>query len=100
MQTIGAGLGHLARRVDFAIGHHDHAFAMSLGRTRNSDGIEQVDRSVGAQRRVWPLGAGHHNRFRAMHREMQKIRRLFQTVGALDQDEPVHLGKAQKAFSS
>jgi hypothetical protein len=78
-----AHLGHVARRVDRVVERDEHAHAGGRGARGERDGVEQVHRPVGGQRRGRPHRAGHHDRLARAHGERQEVRGLLERVGAV-----------------
>ena len=76
------GLGDLARRVDLVVQHDQHAFAARVGRRRHAERVEQIRRAFVAERAGISHGADQHDRLGGPDGQMEKIRQLFERVGA------------------
>ena len=83
LHAIGVGLGDIARAVDFIVHHHQHTLAARHRRSCDSYRAQQIERPIGADRRCRALRTDDDHRLIVLHREMQKIRGLFECVGAV-----------------
>ncbi|MNY07316.1 hypothetical protein D3C86_1401150 [compost metagenome] len=90
------GLGHVTAGVDLVVEHHQRALAARLGPGGHQHRVIQVQRAIGAQRRTRPHRADYHHRLVALEREVQEVRRFLDGVGAVRDDDAVHVRLLQQ----
>ena len=91
-------LGHLACAVNLPRRHAEYARAGTLIRGQG-DGIQQVLRAIGRERRGRPHGAAQHHRLARCEQLLQKPRSFFQGIGAVRDHHTLHVRVCQMLFA-
>ena len=84
----GVGLGRVTGGVDLVVQNDQHAFGFRIGGNRGANGVEQIQRTVGADRRRWPHRSHHDDRLVRPDGQIEEIRGLFERVRARGDHEP------------
>ncbi len=79
----GVALGDGPGAVDVVVGDDQHAASLGLRIGRDADGVVDVQRPVGAERRRRPHRAGEHDRLVGLHDQVEEVGGLFHRVGAV-----------------
>ena len=90
LHAVSVRFRNFARGVDFIVHDDDHALAAGFGGDGNAHRIQEIERPVGRQSGIRPLRAGDDDGLVAAHRQIEKIRGLFEAVGALHEDDAVN----------
>ncbi len=87
----GVHLLRLAGVMDGVVENHQRPATAGFGIGGERDGVVEVDRAVRADRRGRTHRADEHDGLVAMHDERQEISRLLHRVGAVGDDDAVHV---------
>ena len=95
-------LVNVAAALDLVVHGDEHALATCVLAGRHAHGAVQVQRTVSRQGRARAHGADQHDGLVRVHREVQEIRRFFHGVGAMGDDDAIHirlLGQGRNALT-
>lgn len=91
IEPVSASFRHFACAMDFVVQNDEHPFSVCLIACCNAHCLEQIQVGVRAQCGKRTLGTHKYDRLFRRHRQMQKVRRLFQRARAVRNDKPVDL---------
>ena len=72
--------------------HNEHAAAHGFLARGDSDGVEEVERTVGGECRCRPHGGGQHDGLSRLDHEIEKVGRFFDGVRAVGDHDARHIG--------
>jgi hypothetical protein len=87
-------LAHVAAGVDLVVHGDEHALAGGVLAAGHGHGVVEVEHAVGRHGGARAHGAHHHHRLAGLEHQVQEEGGLFQGVGAVGDDDAVHVSLA------